>query len=141
MRDLTSISGMAPVDRAAPERTEVRRLPMAVVVIAFGLFLSLVNAAPAQADHVGATLDCDGDRTFVVDGRSDLPAGFDAPGPWSGLFLLEGTTQVFKAFKIENWLPQTWAIPAWQRHDLITCTLFVRGNMWTLYGVLRPQRP
>ena len=141
MRDLTSISGMAPVDEAALERTEVRRLATIAVVIAFGLFLSLANAAPARADHVGAKLNCDGELPFVVDGRSDLPAGFDAPGPWSGLFLLEGTTQVFKAFKIENWPPQTWAIPSWQRHDLIECTLVVRGNTWTLSGVLGPRRP
>ena len=139
MRDLTSSSGMAPIDEAALERTEVRRLAIAGV-IAFGLFLSLASAAPARAGHVRAELDCGGDLSFVVDGRS-VPAGFEAPGPWSGLFLLEGTTQVFKAFRIDGWPPQTWAIPSWQRHDLIECTLVVFGQPWTLSGVLGPRRP
>ena len=140
MRDLTSISGMASVDRAALERTEVRRLATIAGVIAVGLFLSLASATPARAGHVGADLDCGGELQFVVDGRS-VPAGFEAPGPWSGLFLLEGTTQVFKAFRIEGWQPQPWVIPARQPHDLITCTLDVFGKTWTLSGVLGPRRP
>lgn len=143
MRVQASIQGMARVEEIRPERTEGRRLAAIAMVIAIGLFVSLMGVSPARADHAEGTLSCENGVSFEgvsfeVDGRK-VPAGFEAPGPWSGLFLLEHTTQVFKAFKIDK--AQPWEIPAWKRHDLIQCTLVVFGSEWTLHGVLGPRRP
>jgi hypothetical protein len=78
-----------------------------------------------------------------VDAGSERPPGFEAPGPWSGLFLLEGTTQVFRALTIEGSAVPL-ARPKSAKHPgtIITCTLTSSGPMfatpWTLTGVLIP---
>lgn len=141
MRVQAPIHGMAWVEEIHPKRTEGRRLAAIAMVIAFGLFVSLMGVSPARANHVGATLNCGG-QEFTVDGQSDLPSGFDQPSPWTGLLLLKGTTQVFKAFVIEGWQTQDVVNPAGQRHNLITCTIsFSPTGTWTLHGVLSPRRP
>jgi hypothetical protein len=106
------------------------------------LGLSATGAASVQAAHTIGTLDCGVAGSYAVDGRSQLPAGFDAPGPWSGLFLLEGTTQVFRALSIEGGQP--FSRPSAEKHpgDVITCTLTSSGPMfpqpWTIEGILLP---
>lgn len=111
------------------------------IAAAIGLFLS-ISVTAAQAAHAMGTLNCGQAGTFEVDGQGPLPSGFEAPGPWSGLFLLEGTTQVFQAFSIEGAPIQ---LPAKAKYpkDLLTCTLTSEGmgfpaGFWTLQGVLRP---
>ncbi len=113
-------------------------------ILSAGLLLSLV-AAPgtASASHSFGELDCGSAGTFEVDGRGPLPAGFDAPGPWSGLFLLEGTTRVFRALSIEG-AAFPFGRPSSERFpgQVIECTLTSSGPMfptpWTLEGVLVP---
>ncbi|MBA3236377.1 MAG: hypothetical protein H0T59_10370 [Chloroflexi bacterium] len=106
------------------------------------LVLALAAAAPASATHTHGTLDCGSAGVYETEPASEVwPQPFEAPGPWSGLFLLEGTTKVFKAFVIET--PQ-WTLrrPASAVHDMLTCTLASSGPMfsepWRLQGVLRP---
>jgi hypothetical protein len=120
-----------------------RNWRVARLAAATALATLLVNAPHVGAAHTLGTLDCGAAGTYAVDGRSALPAGFDAPGPWSGLFLLEGTTQVFRALSIEGQAfpfsrPSAHRFPG----DVITCTLTSSGpmfpNPWTLEGVLIP---
>lgn len=113
------------------------------IAVAIGLFLSIAVTS-AQAGHTMGTLDCGQAGTFEVDGQGPLPSGFEAPGPWSGLFLLEGTTQVFKAFSIEGVSFRS-ELPAKANYPkpLLNCTLTSEGmgfpaGFWTLQGVLRP---
>ena len=116
-----------------------RRLAALVVVALLAL---TAGAGAASAAHTFGTLDCGAAGTFQVDGRGPLPAGFDAPGPWSGLFLLEGTTRVFRALSIEG-RPVPFQRPAgaWTG-SVVTCTLTSVGPLfpapWTLEGVLTP---
>lgn len=121
-----------------------RRSRLRAIVISAGLILSLTTAATVQATHALGTLDCGSAGTFAVDGQGPLPAGFEAPGPWSGLFLLEGTTQVFRAVSIQGQFFR-YQRPAAGRYpgDVITCTLTSSGpgfpgGFWTLEGVLIP---
>ena len=125
---IVDLVGARPVHHHAP-----------AIAIVIAILLSLASVAPVLAGHTFGTLTC-GSATFEVDGQPlPDPAGFEAPGPWSGLFLLEGTTQVFKAFSITG---QAFPYPAEARypHDLVTCTLTSAGAgiSWTLEGVFRP---
>jgi hypothetical protein len=110
-----------------------------------GLSLALVlGVAPAAANHTNGVLDCGAAGTFEVEAASiePLPA-FEAPGPWSGLFLLEGTNQVFRAFSLET--PRSLIVlEAVHRNPnaTVACTLTSSGfnfeEPWTLVGQLVP---
>jgi hypothetical protein len=113
-----------------------------LAAVAAALLLLTAGAGAASAAHTFGTLDCGAAGSFEVDGRGPLPAGFDAPGPWSGLFLLEGTTRVFRAVSIEG-TAFPFARPAGAAPgSLISCTLTSAGSQfpapWTLEGVLTP---
>jgi hypothetical protein len=117
-----------------------RRLSAALLL---GGVLAVALAGPVGATHTEGTLDCGAAGVYEVEAGSALPPGFEAPGPWSGVFLLHGTTSVFKAFAI--------ATPAWTiertpatryPRTLLTCTLSSSGpnfqSDWTLVGFLTP---
>jgi hypothetical protein len=104
----------------------------------------LVGAGPVAADHTSGVLDCGSAGTYDVEAASIEPLPkFEAPVPWSGLFLLEGTNRVFRAFSIET---PRWAVvlEATDRNPLSTieCTLTSSGfnfeEPWTLEGLLTP---
>ena len=112
--------------------------------LALGALLGLaVVAGPAAASHTYGVLDCGADGVYDVDAASTVPPDFEAPGPWSGLFLLEGTNRVFRAFYIET-LRSTIVQPAvaWNPHAIVQCTLTSSGfNFevpWILVGFLTP---
>lgn len=82
-----------------------------------------------------------GNSTFQVDGVELVGYPFGVPTPWSGIFLLEDTTQVFRAFSNDQFgiamKPATLSA-----RPLITCTLTstgmgIRPN-WELRGMLLP---
>lgn len=108
------------------------------------LFALVVGVAPVAADHTNGVLDCSTAGTFEVRAASVEPLPmFEAPGPWSGLFLLEGTNRVYRAFSIET---QRWSIvlEAADSNPLATveCTLTSSGfnfeEPWVLEGFLTP---
>jgi hypothetical protein len=128
----------APTHRAVPH-PRIRGLAMGL-----GLLLAAASAGTVQAGHTLGTLDCGVAGTFEVDGTRPLPAGFEAPGPWSGLFLLEGTTKVFRALAIEGQM-YSFSRPAAGKFPgaVVTCTLTSGGQgfpdgYWTMSGVLLP---
>jgi hypothetical protein len=100
---------------------------------------SVLATGAAQANHTFGTLDCGAAGVFEVDGHLPLQSPIDRPVPWSGTFLLEGTTQVFHAYSNSHF--GTVKIPA-THEGLITCTLTSEGPMfdppWTLVGKLAP---
>jgi hypothetical protein len=123
----------ASIPLVGPRRRRAAALPLALAVVgAFGIGV-------AHANHTFGTLDCGGAGVFEVDGHLPQNSPIDRPVPWSGTFLLEGTTQVFHAYSnshfgiVKN--------PA-SRDGLITCTLTSDGPMfdppWTLVGKLAP---
>ena len=128
MRDRTSLNG-----RRHPHWRGPVVLPLALALA------GSLGGGVAQANHTFGTLDCGASGVFEVDGRLPLQSPIDRPVPWSGTFLLEGTTQVFHAYAnshfgiVKN--------PASQ-DGLITCTLTSEGPMfdppWTLVGKLAP---
>jgi hypothetical protein len=131
--------------RASRTRQEKIMRRNRFIGLMLGLSLALaVGVAPAAADHTYGVLDCGTAGTFDVEAASiePLPA-FEAPGPWSGLFLLEGTQQVFRAFYVETprW---TTAFEAANRNPNATveCTLTSSGlnfeEPWILVGQLAP---
>lgn len=107
-----------------------------VVTLATALSPGAVGAA-----HTLGTLDCGNGLVFEVEGVKPAGPPFDVPPPWSGIFLLEGTTQVFRAFSNShfgiNMTPATKS-----PRPLLTCTLTSEGPMfdppWTLVGMLLP---
>ncbi len=110
--------------------------------VAAAAMVMTVMTGSVSANHTFGTLDCGAAGTFEVEGT--LPGGgppIDRPSPWSGAFLLEDTTQVFRAFSNDHFgLVQ---VPAsLSARPLITCTLTSEGPMfdppWTLVGMLLP---
>jgi hypothetical protein len=104
----------------------------------------LLGVAPVAADHTYGVLDCGSAGTFDVEAASFEPLPkFEAPVPWSGLFLLEGTNQVYRAMSIET---PRWSIvlAAAEKNPNATteCTLTSSGfnfeEPWNLEGVLIP---
>ncbi len=128
MRDRTG-----PIAGVYPRWGRVAALPLALALA------GLMGAGVAQATHTFGTLDCGAAGVFEVDGHLPQHSPIDRPVPWSGTFLLEGTTQVFHAYSnshfgiVKN--------PA-SREGLITCILTSDGPMfdppWTLVGKLAP---
>jgi hypothetical protein len=114
--------------------------PRRIVALTAAVLVSLsLGAGVVSAAHTQGTLACGSAGTFAVDGRGPLPTGIDAPVPWSGVFLLEGTTRVFHATSIEGQgfpynRPAHGAYPG----PVIGCTLTSSGPMfptpWTLEG-------
>ena len=106
------------------------------VTLATALSPGLVGAA-----HTLGTLDCGDGLVFAVEGVKPAGPPFDVPTPWSGIFLLEGTTQVFRAFSNSHF--GITMVPALKSpRPLLTCTLTSEGPMfdpaWTLEGMLLP---
>jgi hypothetical protein len=113
-----------------------------LAAVAAALLLLTAGAGATSAAHTFGALDCGAAGSFEVDGRGPLPAGFDAPGPWSGLFLLHGTTRVFRAVSIVG-APFPFDRPAGAgAGSLVSCILTSSGPQfpapWTLEGVLAP---
>ena len=132
---------------ATPTRRAARRPQIRGLAIGLGLLLAAAGAGTVQAGHTLGTLDCGSDGTYQVDGTQPLPAGFEAPVPWSGLFHLEGTTTVFRALSIYGQgfpfsRPKADEFPG----DVIECKLWSEGfgfpeepnNYWTMTGVFIP---
>jgi hypothetical protein len=108
------------------------------------LFALALGVAPVAADHTFGVLDCGSGGTYAVEAASIEPLPkFEAPGPWSGLFLLEGTNRVYRALSIET---PRWAVvlAAADKNPLSTveCTLASSGfnfeKPWVLEGFLTP---
>jgi hypothetical protein len=99
------------------------------------------SAGGVGATHTLGTLDCGTAGVFQVEGVKPVGPPFDVPPPWSGIYLLEGTTQVFRSFSNSHF--GTSMTPASKSpRPLITCTLTSEGPMfdpaWTLVGMLLP---
>jgi len=116
-----------------------------VIAALIGASLILATtAAPAAADHTDGVLDCGSAGTYEVEAASIEPLPkFEAPVPWSGLFLLEDTNRVFRALSI---VTPRWSIvlEAANRNPLgtVECTLTSSGfnfeTPWLLEGLLVP---
>jgi hypothetical protein len=110
---------------------------LAVLTIA-----TLSSAGGVRSAHTLGTVDCGPAGVFEVAGH--LPVGgapIDRPSPWSGIFLLDGTTTVFRALSNSHF--ETEQTPATRSpRSLVTCTLHSVGRMfdpeWTLVGMLLP---
>lgn len=111
--------------------------------IAGGLALALAAALPASAAHTHGTLDCGAAGTYQVEPASEVePLPFEAPGPGAGVFLIDDSHAVFKAFAIQA--PHF----AYERAgkagglDLVSCSLTSSGPMfsspWLLEGMFLP---
>lgn len=113
-----------------------------LVTIGVGLAFAL-SAGPVSATHTDGTLDCGPAGTYQVQAASAAPPDFEAPVPWSGLFLLEGTNRVFRALTIDT---PRWSIvlPAADHNPraTVSCTLASSGlnfeTPWALTGFLAP---
>lgn len=108
----------------------------AAVVISLALITGVAHAA-----HTFGTLDCGNAGVYAVEGIKPAGPPFDVPPPWSGIYLLEGTTKIFRAFANSHF--DTRMEPADKAAvALITCTLTSTGPMfeeaWTLEGMLLP---
>ena len=126
---------MRPMQRRGARRW---RIALVATAVTFAMALSpgVVGAA-----HTLGTLDCGNGLVFEVEGVKPAGPPFDVPPPWSGIFLLEGTTQVFRAFSNSHF--GTTMVPASKSpRPLLTCTLTSEGPMfdpeWTLVGMLLP---
>lgn len=131
--DIAAIEGSTEMER----RRFFRPLLGASLVVALG-------TQPAVATHTLGVLDCGPAGTFDVEAASIKPLPkFEAPVPWSGLFLLEGTNRVFRALSIQT---PRWSIvlKAAERNPRATieCTLTSTGpnfaEPWSLVGFLAP---
>ena len=108
-------------------------------IAAAAVLMTLVTGVSAH--HTFGTLDCGAAGTFEVEGTQPGGNPIDRPSPWSGAFLLEDTTQVFRAFSNDHF--GIVKVPAsLSARPLITCTLTSEGPMfdppWTLVGMLLP---
>ena len=116
----------------------LRRLTATTGTAAITLALT---AGVTHATHTSGTLDCGDAGVYEVEGIQPVGTPFDVPPPWSGIYLLEGTTTVFLAFSNSHFeIRMTPADKA--PRGLITCTLSSVGPMfdppWTLEGMLVP---
>lgn len=112
-----------------------------VTSITLGASLALALAAsPAAGTHTDGLLDCGAAGTYEVEAASIQPLPkFEAPGPWSGLFQLEGTNRIFRAFYLET--PRSLIVQpalASNPHAVVECTLTSEGfnfdEPWVLVG-------
>jgi hypothetical protein len=113
---------------------------VALIAVAVTLAMAL-SAGAVGATHTLGTLDCGNGLVFEVEGVEPAGPPFDVPPPWSGIYLLEDTTQVFRAFSNSHF--GTTMMPASKSpRPLLTCTLTSEGPMfdppWTLVGMLVP---
>ena len=115
------------------------------ISLILGASLALTLAVgPAAANHTNGTLDCGDAGTYQVEAASIEPLPkFEAPVPSSGLFQLEGTNRVFRAFYLAT--PRSLIVEPALYHNpkaLIECTLTSSGfnfeEPWVLVGMLVP---
>ena len=106
--------------------------------------ITMTLASPVAADHTAGVLDCGTAGIYEVEAASLEPLPkFEAPVPWSGLFLLEDTNRVYRALSIET---PRWSIvlEAADRnpHATVECSLTSSGfnfeEPWILVGFLAP---
>ena len=71
------------------------RLVASVGAAAISLALT---AGVTHGAHTLGTLDCGDAGVYQVEGVKPAGPPFDVPPPWSGIYLLEGTTKVFRVF-------------------------------------------
>lgn len=65
--------------------------------------VTVMLASPVAAHHTYGVLDCGSAGTYEVEAASIEPLPrFESPVPWSGLFLLEDTNRVFRAFSMRR---------------------------------------
>lgn len=113
---------------------------LAAMLAVTGVAIAL-TAGPVSATHTYGTLDCGTAGTFEVQAASIRPPGFEAPKPFGGLFLLEDTTRVFRAFTIST---NFWDVSFGGGSDhpgpLVSCKLSAIGANfpWLMVGVLTP---
>jgi hypothetical protein len=128
--------------RATTQHPRRRRLVRRLVVgFSAAAIATALSTGTVGAAHTLGTLDCGSAGVFEVEGVKPAGPPFDVPPPWSGIYLLEGTTQVFRAFSNSHF--GTVMTPAERSpRPLITCTLTSEGPMfetpWTLVGMLGP---
>ena len=118
----------------------MRRWRAAAIVGATTLAMA-ASAGGVGAAHTLGTLDCGTAGVFEVEGVKPAGPPFDVPPPWSGIFLLEGTTQVFRSFSNSHF--DTAMKPATiSSRPLVTCIVTSEGPMfdppWTVVGMLLP---
>jgi hypothetical protein len=116
----------------------------AIAAVAGSTLALALGFAPVAASHTNGILNCGAAGTYEVRAASVEPLPkFEAPVPWSGLFLLEDTNRVFRAMSIET---PRWSVilEAADRNPLATieCTLTSSGlnfeEPWILVGLLTP---
>lgn len=116
---------------------------MSRIVRAIGLCLIAtgISTGGVLASHTLGTLNCGQAGTFKVDGVKPAGPPFDVPPPWSGIYLLEDTTQVFRAFSNDHFeiamKPATLTARPLIRCEL-TSTGFGGPWPWVLHGMLLP---
>lgn len=113
------------------------------LTVAASLALAMAAATPAAASHTDGVLDCGAAGTYEVDAASVKPLTFAAPVPSSGLFLLEDTNRVFRAFSIDT--PRSLIVLTavnYNPHATVECALTSSGfnfeEPWILHGMLVP---
>lgn len=119
----------------------LRRMRAPMSLLAAVAVLSALGSGTVLANHTAGTLDCGEAGVWEVDGHLPRKSPIDRPSPWSGTFLLEGTTQVFHAYANDHFgIVKKPALSS--PHDLLVCTLTSEGPMfeppWTLVGKLAP---
>ena len=121
-------------------RAQRHARPAGASILVAAILLA-VAAGGVSAAHTLGTLDCGDAGVFEVEGVKPAGPPFDVPPPWSGIFLLEGTTTVFRAFSNSHFGTHMTPLDH-ARRPFISCTLTSEGPMfetpWTLVGVLLP---
>ena len=118
-----------------------------VTFIAFAVTLAMaLTPGPVGAAHTVGTLDCGNGLVFEVEGIATAGPPFDVPPPWSGIFLLAGTTQVFPrllqlALRHDDGPRQQVTAPTVDVHSHL-CGTYVRSGVDTRRNAsaLSPQR-
>jgi hypothetical protein len=131
---------MSSLDNLNEGRHHMRRNRMLALTVGASLGLAIA-ATPAAANHTYGVLDCGPAGTYEIQAASIAPLTFEAPVPSSGLFLLEDTNRVFRAFSLET--PRSLIVLQainYNPHATVECTLTSSGfnfeEPWILHGML-----
>ena len=121
-----------------PLERRARRVLTSLAALTVAMVFS---TGTVTATHTFGTLDCGSAGVYQVDGVKPAGPPFDVPGPWTGVFLLEDTTRVFRAFANSHFGIEMTPVHMSPR-PFITCALTSVGPMfeqeWTLVGMLLP---